>query len=92
MAPIDTAIHLSGLIRRRAEDKATGVVQLEREITGLASMKFMAASREMAHILQGLGGSKILQSLQNPFGAGLPVAFLQKTDVVAFLLKPVILE
>ena len=92
MAPIDTPIRLSGLIRRSAEDGATRVVQLQRESASLASMKFMAAPREMPHILQGLGGSKILQSFQNPFGSGLAVAFLQKEDVVAFLLKPIVLK
>jgi len=55
-------------------------------------MKLMAAARKMTHILQGLGGSKVLKPLQNPFSAHLPIAFLQKADVIAFLAEPLILE
>jgi hypothetical protein len=80
------------LIRRGAEDKTTRVVQLQRKITSLIAMKLMTAAREMTHILQSLGGSKVLKPLQNPFGARLPIAFLQKADVIAFLAKPLILE
>ncbi len=92
VGPIHAPVQLSGLICRGAEDKTTRVVQLERETTGLISMKLMAAPREMTHILQSLGGSKVLKPLQNPLGSRLPVAFLQKADVIAFLAKPLILE
>lgn len=87
LTPGHTPIRFSGLIRRGAEDESIWVVQIERQAAGIVSMKLMAATRGMPHVFQGLGGSHILESLQETLGSHRAIALLQQTNLVALLLE-----